>query len=153
MSTEVIDVIAGQSLRATLDVLAADSSGVLMRSFGIALLIMAPVALWQGWRIRERRRSQQSSAFQEASDLATIPGPDEGQSLEAVVARINRLASTMAPGERTELDVPANLTVGGRPAETSLVEVVLRDAMDRSGMEMVATTSDGASVRLVCLRR
>ncbi len=129
------------------------TSGVLLRSFLIALLIMAPIALWQGWRMRARRRSEQSSSFQQASDLSGIEGSEGTRTLEGVVARINSLASTLAPSERTELDIPANLTVGGRAADANLVEAVLRDAMERSGLELVDTTSDGDSVRLVCIRR
>ncbi|MEZ5270435.1 MAG: hypothetical protein R2789_18450 [Microthrixaceae bacterium] len=69
------------------------------------------------------------------------------------MSEINKLASTLEPSERTELDIPSHLTVGGKPAEPGLVEVVVRDAMDRSGLEVIDTTSDGEAVRLVCIRR
>lgn len=135
---------------------ATDSSGVLLRSFAIALLIMAPVALWQGRRIRERRRRQRSDSYQQATDLSSLSSDTAGSpgaTLESLVAEINRVAATLASSQTTELTVPGELTVGGTRADPQLVEVVLRDALDRSGLDVTATTNDGESIQLECRRR
>lgn len=136
---------------------AAENSGVLVRSFAIAVAIMAPVALWQGWRIRKRRHLQRSAAYQQASDLSSLSSPSTtgapGPTLESLVAQINRVGSTLESSETTELEVPAALTVGGSTADPQLVEVVLRDAMDRSGLEVTATENNGDSIRIRCRRR
>lgn len=135
---------------------ATDGSGVLLRSFAIALLIMAPIALWQARRIRRRRRRQRSASYQQASDLSSLssgtaatPGP----TLESLVAEINRVAATLESSQTTELTVPAELTVGGSRADPQLVEVVLRDALKRSGLDVTATTSDDNTIQLQCRRR
>lgn len=139
---------------------ATESSGVLLRSFMIAIVVMAPVALWQGRRVRARRRRQRSASYQQASDLASLRSPDTagtagtgGPSLESVVAEINRVASTLQSAQTTELEVPADLTVGGSKADPQLVEAVLRDALKRSGLEVTATKGAGDSIRLECRRR
>lgn len=141
-------------------VLATENSGVLMRSLAIAIVIMAPVALWQGWRIRNRRHRQRSASYQQASDLSSLSSLSspsttgaQGPTLESLVAEINRVASTLESSQTTELDVPAELTVGGSRADPQLVEAVLRDALDRSGLEVTATQSNGGSVQLQCRRR
>jgi hypothetical protein len=136
---------------------AAENSGVLVRSFLIAIAIMGPVALWQGWRIRKRRRRERSASYQQASDLSSLSSPNTtgvpGPTLEALVAEINRVGSTLGSSQTTELDVPAELTVGGSRADPQLVEVVLRDAIDRSGLEVTATEGNGDSIRIRCRRR
>lgn len=136
---------------------ATESSGVLLRSFMIAIVVMAPVALWQGRRVRARRRRQRSASYQQASDLASLTSSDTagtgGPSLESVVAEINRVASTLESSQKTELYVPGDLTVGGSKADPQLVEAVLRDALKRSGLEVTATKGDGDSIRLECRRR
>ncbi len=144
---------------------ANDSSGVLLRSFVIALVLMAPVALWQGRRVRRMRERQRSASYQEASDLSSLrsrssPGsstlggdPGDAQTLESLVAEVNRVAATLDSSATAEFVVPAELTVGGSRAEPGLVEAVLRDALDRSGLEVTATDSDGSAVRLQCRRR
>lgn len=134
--------------------LAAESSGVLLRSFAIALVIMAPIALWQGWRVRNRRSHQRSASYQQASELSSVAASaDNGRTLEALVADINRVASTLEAAQTTEVVIPADLTVGGSRADPQLVEAVLRDALERSGLEVTGTGSDGDSVQLRCRRR
>ncbi len=141
---------------------ANDGSGVLLRSFLIALVVMAPVALWQATRIRRARERQRSSSYQEASDLSSLRSPAPGspesgkesvQTLESLVAEVNRVAATLERSATAEFVVPAGVTVGGSRADPQLIEAVLRDALDRSGLEVTATDSDQGSVRLQCRRR
>jgi hypothetical protein len=141
----------------SLAAVAGDNPGVLLRSFLIAIAFMAPVALWQGWRIRKRRHRERSASYQQASDLSSLssrsPSDTPGPTLESLVAEINRVGSTLESSGTTELDVPAELTVGGSIADPQLVEVVLRDAIGRSGLEVTATESFGDSIRIRCHRR
>lgn len=144
------------TLTHTLATAATDSSGVLLRSFAIALVIMAPIALWQARRIRERRRRQRSDSYQQATDLSSLSSgttDTKGATLESLVAEINRAAATLESSQTTELTVPGELTIGGSRADPQLVEVVLRDALDRSGLDVTATTNNGDSIQLECRRR
>ncbi len=136
-------------------VLAADDSGVLARSFLLALVVVAPLALWQWWRIRtSRRQHQRSASYQQASDLSGIARVENGgATLEAVVAEINRVGSTLDTAGSATIRVPSHLTVGGSDADPKLVEAVLRDALDRSGLAITDTTSDDEGVQLQCRRR
>lgn len=156
----VVPMAVGSSGLIAKEGIATEGSGVLLRSFAIAVVIMAPVALWQGWRIRNRRHLERSASYQQASDLSSLSSPSSpgtmgapSPTLESLVAEINRVASTLESSQTTELDVPADLTVGGSTADPQLVEAVLRDALDRSGLEVTATNSHDGSVQLRCRRR
>ncbi|MCZ7628165.1 MAG: hypothetical protein M5U19_03310 [Microthrixaceae bacterium] len=116
------------TLTHTLATAATDSSGVLLRSFAIALVIMAPIALWQARRIRERRRRQRSDSYQQATDLSSLSSGDGYQGRHPRVP-----GGGDQPGGGNARELPDHRTDrAGRtdhrrkPADPQLVEVVLR---------------------------
>lgn len=155
--------------RAAAAVTPTESSGVLLRSFAIALVVMAPVALWQWWRVRDRRNRERAGAERTTADLVALsetgaatgsaggspgePGSHDRQSLEALVAEVGDVARRLRSGETTVVEVPPGLTVGGRPSDPRVVEAVLRDAIERSGLELVSTGTDQGTLVLGCRRR
>lgn len=155
-------------------VVAQENGAVLARSFLIAVVVMAPVALWQWARIRARRRAETSAGTAPAGTAPADTGPagsappateprgserpaagprgDGAPTLEAVVREVGALASGLPPGGSATLDVPAGVTVGGRPAPEPLVTRLVEDALRRSGLEGgLRSGPDGARV-LECHR-
>jgi len=146
-------------------VAAQEDGAVLARSFLIAVVVMAPVALWQWARIRARRRAETA-----ATDPAGTPQPGTGPAtgpatgrpgvepptggrgdgeptLEAVVREVGALAADLPPGASATMDLPSGLTVGGRPAPESLVARLVEDALRRDGLEGgLRTGPDGTGV-------
>jgi hypothetical protein len=142
----------------TAQVLAQENAGVLLRSFVIALVLVAPVALWQWRRIRARRSETPDGRPGEGHDVATTgrPEPDPA-SLEAVVARIAELATLTSVGDVVSIEVPADATVDGRPVPPSVSDPIVADALAREGFEVLrrATGAGGTASAGVfeCRRR
>jgi hypothetical protein len=142
-------------------VAAQENGAVLARSFLIAVVVMAPVALWQWARIRARRRAETAAtdpagtpqpATGPATDQPGVEPPAAGQgdgepTLEAVVRKVGALAADLPPGASATVDLPSGLTVGGRPAPEPLVARLVEDALRRGGLEGgLRTGPDGTRV-------
>lgn len=111
--------------------LVADVQGsVLVRSFLIAIVLMAPV-----W-VLVRRRVVRSHAPE--PETVREPDPDETPRLEDVIADVARLATEARNEGSVTLTVPAELTVDGRPADPAVVDALVRDSLRRSGLAAVA---------------
>jgi hypothetical protein len=146
----------------TAHLLAQEDAGVLLRSFVIALVLVAPVALWQWRRIRARRsavkdRLPTSTDGATGDDITTGRRPSDPGSLEAVVSRIAELATLTQVGDVVSIEVPEGATVQGRPVPPSVWDPIVRDALAREGFEFLGTAAShegtpGASV-FECRRR
>lgn len=113
------------------------NSGVLVRSFVIALLIMAPVAAWQWRRIKQAR----AAARAETADGTEVAGPrDQGEdnSLEALMESIASTVHGMAPGDSASFTAAGGLTIDGQAADPPLIDVLLRDSIARHGLQVVS---------------
>ena len=116
---------------------AEDNGGVLIRSFIIALVVVAPFGLWQ-WQRRaaQRERDGIRPASGPAGDSTPQPAPDpERATLEEIVARIGATAQPTGVGT---FEVPPGITLGGRPCDETVAHSVVTDAILRSGMRVVA---------------
>jgi hypothetical protein len=138
-------------------VFAQENAGVLLRSFLIALVLVAPIALWQWSRIRARRSAAPDGHPGEAvTDATTAPAPSDPRSLEEVVARIAELSARTPVGEVVSIEVPAGATVEGRPVPPSVSDPIVQDSLQREGFDLLARTpaddGSGASV-FECQRR
>jgi hypothetical protein len=138
--------------------LAQENGGVLARSFLIAVVVMAPVALWQWSRVRARRRDEESVAEPDGDDgpdpgdQGTWPAADDPSTVEWLVRRVGALATELEPGSSATIEVPEAPTLGGRPAPPGLVGQLLDDALHRGGLEGgLAGRADGSTV-LECRR-
>lgn len=114
-------------------ILAEVESGVLLRSFVIALVVVAPSGWWQWRKVRASRRAAEAAS----AALAPEPVPPEHPPLEAMIAELGERARNMAAGESCALEVPATVTIDGAPADASLVDALVRDALRREGLRAV----------------
>ena len=140
--------------------LAQENAGVLTRSFVIALVIVSPVIFWQWRRIKARRLAEQETdglgtaaagaaageaathgtAHNRAAAHGTAPAGGSETStgtLEAIIERVGELATSTAPGSEATLEVPVGATLEGRPAAPTLVEPLVRDALNRGGFDVI----------------
>lgn len=131
--------------------LAASNSGVLLRSFLLAVVVVSPFALRQWWKGRSARLAAEAAAEAEAAALAPDPGPALPR-FEEVVERIAALARDTAAGAEVEVEVPSPVTIDGAQAPPALVDALLGDALRRSGFEQVGVADD-PSGRVVRCRR
>ena len=133
--------------------LADAESGVLVRSFLIALVVVAPFGWWQWRRVRAKRLERAAEAAPaDEPDVAATPG-SETPSVEALVARISELGDETPSGEIDMIVVPSRMTMAGTPAEPAVADAIVRDALSRSGLDVVAEMDDGESRVLECRRR
>ncbi len=115
---------------------------MLLRSFVIALVLVAPVALWQWRRIRARRSEAPDEGPADRHTGATTGGPEpDPGSLEAVIARIAELAATTPVGEVVSIGVPVDATVDGRQVPPSVSDPIVVDALARGGFEVLGRTT------------
>jgi hypothetical protein len=133
-----LDVILSTSHEASSG---ADRIGSMVWLFLIALVIVAPYALVRVRRVlrdRDETRPPATPAV-EPTDASTDGGAHD---LEGVLLALDE-AVEAGPAE-FELVVPAEPTVGGRPASPELVAAVLSDAARRAGLDAVeVVATDG----------
>jgi hypothetical protein len=132
-------------------VLAEAESGVLLRSFLIAVVVVAPFGWWQWRRVRANRRTAAAAA---AAVEAEQPPPPVGlASLESVVAEIAERARQMQRGEGCTLEVPHRLSIDGTEAEPALLDALLQDALRRDGLQLTAEIDAEDHRVLHCVKR
>jgi hypothetical protein len=104
--------------------------GTLLRSLAIALVVVSPLA-W--WKVRQVRRVR--AARQPAAPAPEVP-PATRPRLEDVIAAIGALAEEVATGadEPRCVLVPSDVTVDGREPPDGVVDLLVRDALRRSGL-------------------
>jgi hypothetical protein len=132
-------------------VLAEAESGVLLRSFVIAVLAVAPFGWWQWRRVRANRRAVAAAAADVEAEQP--PAPAALASLESVVAEIAGRARLLRSGEECTLEVPHRLSIDGTEAEPALLDALLRDALRRDGLQPTAEIDAEDHRVLHCVKR
>lgn len=119
-------------------------AGTLLRSLAIALVVVSPFFLWKLSQVRRHRAERAERA---AAALDDAPATEVRPRLEDVVERIDALAADLAAGgdEPPTVLVPAGVTVDGREPPDGVVDLLVRDALRRSGLVATAEldTADG----------
>ena len=124
-------------------VVVADVQGsVLVRSFLIAVVVMAPV-----W-VLVRKRVTRSHATDDSGEVE--PDADAAPRLEDVIAEVSRLAPEVRATGSATLTVPADVTVDGRAVDSGTVDALVRDSLRRSGLVAAAEidTPQGRTLEL-----
>lgn len=127
-------------------------------AFLVALVVVAPFG-WKRLRpiLRERRAVRRPAPSNTAgqhgngTDAVVTPSPDD---VGVVAARVDAVAAEWPDGsEVVDLEVPATLTVAGRPSP--LGRQLVEDAARRAGLstEWVGSTGDDVEVVLRLRRR
>jgi hypothetical protein len=129
--------------------LAEASSGVLVRSFVIALVVVAPFAWWQWRRVRAARLARAARA----AEVEPAPRSDALPTLESVIARIAEHARTLEPGRSWTLEVPRRMSLDGAEADPALADTLVRDALRRDGLQAVDELDAGDHRVLHCVKR
>jgi hypothetical protein len=124
-------------------------TGVMLRSFLIALVIVAPVgAFW--WRRIHTRRGDDTDR---QSDRPTSDAPAADlPSLESVIDEIARLGA-LTRTKAVTLTIPHDLTLDGDPAPRTVVDALVHDALVRSGLVPTAELDTGEARFVECLHR
>lgn len=125
--------------------LAAIQADVLVRSFVIALVVIAP--LWLYRRRRTARERRTSTADNGNGDGTTRPSAPR---LEDVIAGIDGLVATVDAEGAASLTIPTGVTVDGSEMDAGTVDALVRDALRRSGLVAVAEIDGPAGRTLEC---
>lgn len=123
--------------------LAAVQSDTLGRSLLIALLVVSPYAFYKWRQVQRVRRGHEAALAADAAALA--PDVPKLPALEDVIRDISFVVAEATANGGAMLLVPAQVTVSDRLAEDSVVDMLLRDALRRSGLVVTAEldTPDG----------
>lgn len=123
-------------------------SDTLGRSLLIALLVVSPYAIYKWRQVQRVRRAHEAAV---AADAAPPP-PDEppAAALEDVVRDIAYVQSEAAANGGAMLLVPHVVTVSHRPAPAATVDLLVRDALRRSGLVVTAEVDTDEGRLLEC---
>ncbi len=114
--------------------------GTLTRSLAIAVLLVLPYGAVKWRQVRKHRLAVAAAS---APPEPTPAGP----TLESVVDAI----AGLDPRTGGEVDVPDGCTVDGRAVDATVAEVLLIDALTRSGMRIGSRQAVRDGVRLHCV--
>jgi hypothetical protein len=118
------------------------SVGTMARLFLIAVVMVAIVtSRWWVPRVRTRRQTRGAERARRRAELLGAPPPPEPGSLGEALATFE--ASVDAGDPEIAIVLPARVTIDGREASAAVVDVVLRDAIGRSGYRIVSDTASG----------
>lgn len=119
--------------------------GVLARSFLIALIVLTP--LWILLRRRVLGRDTDTVVERDESDESEEPRVPR---LEDVIAAVPAAAAAATAEGSATLEVPFEATIDGAGADRSTIDVLVRDALRRSGVVVAAEidASDGRTLEL-----
>lgn len=123
--------------------LAAIQADVLVRSFVIALVVIAPLWLYRRRRTARERRTS-------TVDNGDGTTPPSAPRLEDVIAGIDGLAATVDAEGAASLTIPTGVTVDGSEMDAGTVDALVRDALRRSGLVAVAEIDGPAGRTLEC---
>ena len=126
-------------LLAPAPLIAEIGAGTLLRCLVLAIIVVAPYGLYQRQKVRRAK-----------AELALLRGdapaeavPADPTALETVVAQLENLGTPTTSSSEVagpfEVDLPASPTIDGRPADPAVVQVVVADAVRRSGLVVVDT--------------
>ena len=97
-------------------------------AFLIAAVLVSPFAFVTFRRILVDRRHRGGPAIDPQPDEAGPATPEPpGRDLAPVVAELRAAALSHAAGERFDVELPEDVTIGGRPAEPVLVARLVVD--------------------------
>ena len=113
--------------------LADVGAGTLLRCLLIAVVVVTPYGLYQ----RSKVRKMKAEGAAARGEVPEQPPPTDPAALETVVAQVEDLGRTLVAGTTDEVELPAAPTVDGRPAPAEVVDMLLTDAVRRSGLEVV----------------
>jgi hypothetical protein len=119
-------------------------------AFLIAVVLVSPFAYVTFRRLRAERRAETGHPVGAATDLEQddeAGNPDGERDARRVVADVRAAALAHEPGERFEVTIPADTTIGGRAADRALVVLLVVDDLRRSGIEV---EDPGAATTLRC---
>lgn len=123
--------------------LAAIQADVLVRSFVIALVVIAPL-----WLYRRRRTARERRTSTVDNGAGTTP--PSAPRLEDVIAGIDSLVATVDAEGAASLTIPTGVTVDGSEMDAGTVDALVRDALRRSGLVAVAEIDGPAGRTLEC---
>lgn len=131
-------------------VLADTNTGVLLRSFLIAVVLVTPYGIWQWIRVRRTR------AARRAGEATAVPPRADREPalprLEDLIAEIDRRAAEMRPGEATTVEVPLRSSIDDEPADPALVDALVRDVLRRGALRPVAEVDVAEVRRIDCVK-
>ena len=136
-------VLATQQRTAPL--LAAVQSDALGRALLIAALVVSPYVIY---KLREVRRVRAAHARAVAADATDTAGVVLLPALEDVIGDISYVVAEARLNGGAMLLVPHQVTVSDRPATDAVVDMLVRDALRRSGL-VVTAELDTAEGRLL----
>lgn len=135
------DLDAGRSAPPAL--LAKVQDTVLVRSFLIAVVLVAPVWVLVRKRVRSsQQREAKPAAGSESDDHPSAPAPLPR--LEDLIAAIAAVAETARERGSATITVPTEVTVDGRRTDPAVVDALVRDSLRRSGLVAVAEVDSPA---------
>lgn len=106
----------------------------LARSLLIAVVLVTPYGIYKVRQVRALRRELRAQVAA-ATAPPEPPGPQRPK-LEDVIDEIHRIAQQ--GGADATVTVPTDVTVGGRDPAVGTVDVLVRDALRRSGLVATA---------------
>lgn len=117
-------------------IVGAVQTDTLGRSLLIALVVVSPYAIYKWRQVQRVRRAHEAAIAAEAAP----PPPDEPPppALEDVVRDIAYVEQEAKANGGAMLVVPHVVTVSDRPAAAATVDLLVRDALRRSGLVVTA---------------
>lgn len=128
--------------------LAAVQSDTLTRSLLIALLVVSPYAIYKLRQVRRVRRNHEAVLAAEAAALA--PDVPRLPALEDVIGDVSFVVAEADTNGGAMLLVPHQVTVSDRPATPTVVDMLVRDALRRSGLVVTAEVDTPEGRLLEC---
>jgi hypothetical protein len=117
---------------------------VLVRSFLIAVIVVAPVWVLVRKRVRSAQERSSTSGTDDSLDDTDPSAPAPLPRLEDVIAAIPDVAAAARDRGSATITVPSEVTVDGRPTESAVVDALVRDSLRRSGLVAVAEVDSPA---------
>lgn len=112
---------------------------VMVRSLVIAAVIVLPYAVYKVRQVTRIRRINAEISAKEAKGAGRANHPyGDLPALEDVIADIDFVVNEAHRGGGAMLVVPHEVTVSDRPADRSIVDALVRDALRRSNLVVTA---------------